>query len=59
MSTSRTIVQADLSDLEAQLAWLRNNQDQAVQMVKNANKLMDEVLNPINVYAYWLRVLQV
>jgi len=51
-------IEHDLSNLEAQLEWIRSNNDQAIEMIKNVNRLMDEVLSPINVYAYWLRVLQ-
>ena len=49
----------DLSDLEEKLEWIKQNQEEAKEMVKNANELMDQVLAPINVYAYWATVLQV
>ena len=49
----------DLSDLERKLDWIRKNQDEAQEMIKNANELVDRVLQPINVYSYWLKVIQV
>ena len=49
----------DLSDLEEKLEWIRQNDDIALEMIQNANKLMDKVLDPINVYSYWLNVLNV
>lgn len=49
----------DLSDLERKLDWIRKNQEEAQEMIKNANDLVDTVLQPINVYSYWLKVIQV
>ena len=28
-------------------------------MIESTNKLVDKIMQPINVYAYWLKVLQV